>query len=84
MGSLRFKSCLANLLSFCRKVYEAADKDDSHEVVDLDFSKAFDCVPHRRLPRKLMARGIGGKAYNWITAWISDRKHRVAVNSKNI
>ncbi len=52
-------------------------------VVDsiyLDFSKAFDTVPHKRLLGKLEAYGIRGDLYNWIKAFLSDRTHEVVVN----
>jgi hypothetical protein len=48
------------LLSFFSEVFEAVDKDKEYDVVYLDFSKAFDRVPHERLIRKLEAHGIGG------------------------
>ena len=43
------KSCLTNWLSFYRKVFETIDKGDEYDIVYLDFSIAFDRVPHRRL-----------------------------------
>ena len=62
-GFMKGKSCLTNLLTFYRKVYEAADKDENYDVIYLDFSKAFDKVPHQRLLHKVRAHGIGGKVY---------------------
>ena len=47
-GFTKGKSCLTNLLSFYKRVYEAADDDNSYDIVYLDFSKAFDKVPHLR------------------------------------
>ncbi len=47
-GFIKGKSCLTNLLSCYNRVYEAADNDESFDVVYLDFSKAFDKVPHQR------------------------------------
>ena len=79
-GFMKGKSCLTNLLTFYRKVYEAADKDENYDVIYLDFSKAFDKVPHQRLLHKVKAHGIGGKVYTWIEAWLRDRKQRVQVN----
>ncbi len=36
-------------LSFYNGIYEAADNDESNVIIYLDFSKAFDKVPHQRL-----------------------------------
>ena len=76
------KSCLTNLLSFYKKVYEAADNNDDYDIIYLDFSKAFDKVPHQRLLSKVKAHGIEGKVFRWIKEWLSDRKQRVQVNGE--
>ena len=55
------KSCLTNLLSFYKKVFETINKGDEYDIVYLDFSKAFDRAPHKRLLSKVKAHGIDGK-----------------------
>ena len=44
------------------------------DIVFLDFAKAFDKVPHRRLMEKIAKHGIGGKLYKVIENWLSGRK----------
>ena len=51
-------------MTFYRKVYEAADKDENYDVIYLDFSKAFDKVPLQRLLHKVRAHGIRVKYTN--------------------
>ncbi len=63
------------------RVYEAAENDESFDIVYLDFSKAFDKVPHQRLLNKVRAHGIDGRVYEWIRAWISNR-NQVSINGK--
>ena len=46
----------------------------------LDFSKAFDSVPHKRLLYKLSYYGITGKTNNWINAFLSNRRQCVSIN----
>ena len=46
----------------------------------LDFSKAFDKVPHERLLNKIAAHGIGGNLIKWIRGWLINRKQRVCIN----
>ena len=56
---------------------------DHHQQVDLvllDFCKAFDTVPHRRLLSKLSSYGIHNQTYHWITFWLTDRKQQVTVD----
>ncbi len=76
------KSCLTNLLSFYSKVFEAVDQNENYDVVYLDFSKAFDKVPHQRLLKKVEAHGMDGKVLKWIRVWLSSRKLRVQINGK--
>ena len=49
------------------------------DVIYLDFQKAFDKVPHKRLMNKLKAYGIQGNIYTWIQNFLSNRKQRVSV-----
>ena len=49
------------------------------DVLYLDFSKAFDTVPHRRLLVKLAAYGIGGNLLRWITLFLNGRRQRVVI-----
>ena len=52
------------------------------DSIYLDFSKAFDIVPHARLESKLKSPGIGGSVSDWITEWLTARVQRVVVNGK--
>jgi ribonuclease P/MRP protein subunit RPP40 len=55
------------------------DKGEPVDAIYLDFQKAFDKVPHRRLMKKVYAMGIGGEIYNWIEDWLKNRKQRVCL-----
>jgi len=46
-------SCLSNLLTFLDTVTSMIDSGNNVDVIFMDFSKAFDRVPHVRLGRKL-------------------------------
>lgn len=74
------RSCLTNLLEFFRVMFATHDQSKAVDVVYLDFKKAFDKVPHRRLMLKVRALGIRGSVAAWIEAWLTDRRQRVVVN----
>jgi hypothetical protein len=74
------RSCLTNLLDFFHYVFDVFDESRSVDVVYLDFQKAFDKVPHKRLLNKLRTHGISGNIRNWLEDWLSERKQRVVLN----
>jgi len=53
-----------------KKVVNQIDAGDPVDVIYLDFQKAFDKVPHRRLLQKLRAYGIAGSITNSIENWL--------------
>jgi hypothetical protein len=81
-GFMPRKSCATNLPEFLEKITSLVDKGDSVDVVFLDFAKAFDKVPWKRLMTKLRAHGVSGSVFRWIRAWLTDRKQRVVLNGK--
>ena len=51
-----------NMLSFLSKIYRALDENTTDDVVAyyIDFTKAFDKVPHLELLKKTANIGAGG------------------------
>jgi ribonuclease P/MRP protein subunit RPP40 len=82
-GFVKNKSCLTNLLEFLEYVSEYVDKGMPIDVIYLDFRKAFDKVPHKRLLLKVRAHGINGKIARWIEEWLKEREQRVVLNGKS-
>ena len=79
-GFLPHLSCLTNLLEFLEEITKLIDEGHSIDVLFLDFSKAFDKVPHVRLISKIKAHGIEGQIADWIKEWLTNRKQRVVLN----
>ena len=77
------RSCCTNLIEFMDRVTAAADAGEPMDVVFLDFAKAFDKVPHKRLGEKLRAHGVGGDLWRWIQNWLSNRQQRVVLNGRS-
>ena len=74
------RSCLTNLVDFFHDMFSIYDKSRAVDILYLDFRKAFDKVPHKRLMAKVRSLGIIDKVGNWIEYWLSDRKQRVVIN----
>ena len=64
-------------------LYRSQDQKEQVDVAVLDFSKAFDTVPHDRLLGKLEFYGITGPVHNWICAFLKGRSQRVMVEGEH-
>ena len=53
---------------------------DQLDAIVLDFSKAFDRVPHKRLCMKLEHYGIRGPVLHWLENFLSDRTQQVILD----
>ena len=73
-------SCESQLIETVHDWMTALDNTTQIDAILLDFAKAFDKVPHKRLLSKLTSYGITGNTHNWITSFLSNRKQRVSVN----
>ena len=57
------RSCETQLLTTVHKIWQANENIHQADAIILDFAKAFDSVPHRRLLHKLHHFGIEGSLY---------------------
>ena len=80
-GFVKNRSCLTNLLAFLEYVCGYIDKGLPVDVIYLDFRKAFEKVPHKRLMVNVKAHDIGGKIWGWIDDLLSGRR-RVTLNDR--
>ena len=80
-GFRRHRSCVTQLLDAMNDFTELIENGDCIDSIYLDFRKAFDTVPHKRLINKLKAYGVNGPFLDWIESFLSNRKQRVKVNN---
>jgi len=59
------------------------DNDIPTDVAFMDFRKALDAVPHRRLLYKLQNYGVKGHIHSWITNYLSGRTQYVKINNSS-
>ena len=74
------RSCESQLITTLHDLSSNHNMYKTTDIAILDFSKAFDVVPHRRLLQKLSFYGIRGKTLAWFEAFLVGRVQRVAVN----
>jgi ribonuclease P/MRP protein subunit RPP40 len=54
-------------------------KGNQLDIAFIDFAKAFDVVPHKRLIIKLKSYGLSGSLLKRIESFLSERKQRVTI-----
>ena len=79
-GFRKGRSCLTHLLKHMDNVIHSILEGHEHDVVYLDFAKAFDKVDHEILIKKLKLFGINGKLLAWIKEFLLDRNQLVTIN----
>lgn len=76
------RSCETQLIMTAEDLARSLDQKDQVDAIALDFSKAFDRVPHERLLLKLRHYGIRGELQQWIRSFLTDRSQRVVVDGQ--
>ena len=76
-------SCESQLLITTDEFIQNLEGKTQTDVVVLDFSKAFDVVPHQRLLHKLDHYGIRGTTLNWIQNFLTNITQKVVVDGSS-
>ena len=74
-------SCVVQLINVMEDWTYAIECGRSVDVIYLNFSKAFDRVPHAHLISKLSGYGTGGLLLKWTDDFLTDRKQRVCARN---
>ena len=81
-GFLDGRSTSLQLLKVLDQWTEAIDSGDIIDCIYMDYAKAFDKVPHRRLVGKLSSYGVSNQLVRWIQDFLTDRFQQVSVNGE--
>ena len=73
-------SCETQLVTTVHDLLTKYDIGAQVDVAILDFSKAFDTVPHKKLLHKLTQYGIDGNINSWLCDFLTNRQMRVVVD----
>ena len=63
-------------------IAESLDNGDKIDAIILNFSKAFDLVPHGRLLTKIANSGVNSRVVVWIRQFLLGRTQRVRVGGQ--
>ena len=81
-GFRKQRSCETQLIGLTQELHERLEEKAQVDMIVLDFSKAFDKVPHQRLMTKLWNYGIRGNTHAWIKSFLLGRTQRVVVDGE--
>lgn len=73
------RACNTNLLETTDLITSLTNEGHAVDVIFLDFAKAFDKVPHKRLILKLQSLGISGNLISWLRDFLNERRQRVVL-----
>ena len=81
-GFRKGHSCVTQLIEVIEDWTNELDQHNKVDAIYLDFQKAFDTVPHKRLLRKLQGYGISGSLLRWLESFLVGRKQKVVLNGE--
>lgn len=82
-GFCNGRSCVTQLLTTINDWLGDMDNKVPVDAAYLDFRKAFDTVPHKRLMSKLRGYGVRGNLLSWIEDFLSNRTQFVSINGES-
>ena len=82
-GFCNGNSCESQLILTMHDIMQNFDFKQQTDLLMLDFSKAFDTVPHKKLLSKLGKYGITGNINKWMQSFLVHRKQQVIVEGES-
>lgn len=82
-GFLKGRSTTSALVDLIENIIDNLEEGKHVSAVLLDYSKAFDCLGHDLILKKLSALGIEGLAKGWVESYLKDRRQIVEIQQKH-
>ena len=73
------RSCETQLIATIHELANGLSDGQQIDAILLDFAKAFDKVPHKRLLHKLQYYGVSDYTLKWVESFLNSRKQHVLV-----
>lgn len=81
-GFRKRRSTVTQLLLTCEDFATSLNSRSQVDAILLDFSKAFDKVPHKHLIYKLQFYGLRGNYLNWARSFLQNRTQRTVIDGE--
>jgi hypothetical protein len=73
-------SCESQVVTNCQDIADSLDEGGRADAIVIDFSKAFNVVPHDRLLTKISETGVELRVVKWIKNLLSGHSQRVRID----
>ena len=83
-GFRKSRSCESQPIMTAQDLADNLNRNKQVDGILLDFSKAFDKVPHQRLLDKLNYYGVRGNLHSWIKDFLTNRKQEVVLEGNTL
>ena len=80
-GFRKQRSTVHAISTLLNQIYSNINRSVITAVVNIDFSKAFNCVQHSILLEKLKRLNLHDNIIKWIASYLEDREQRTLVNN---
>ena len=77
------RSCESQLITTIHHIFSSVESTKQVDAVVLDFAKAFDTVPHKRLLHHLKHLGIQDSLLSWMSSFLTEREQTVVVQGSS-
>ncbi|SCV66640.1 Reverse transcriptase (RNA-dependent DNA polymerase) [Anaplasma phagocytophilum] len=78
-GFQRGRSCETQLFELVTDLHNSVHSSKPVDAIFIDFAKAFDRVPHKRLIHKLNKYNLSTSVVKWITNFLANRRQSVVI-----
>ena len=82
-GFVKKRSTTTNLMVYVNSLVNSIEKRRQVDAIYVDFSKAFDRVPHALAVDKMRCMGLPYWTTTWIQSYLTDRSAYVSINGNN-
>ena len=80
-GFRKHLSCESQLTMLFQDILASVDQRNGVDLAFIDFTKAFDKVPHKHLMNKLEAYNLDKRVLGWIKGFLSNRTQKVIMDN---
>ena len=82
-GFRKGRSCETQLALTIDDLARSLNSQGQTDMIIMDFSKAFDCVPHQRLLNKIHHYGVRGPLHAWLASFLTRRYQQVILDGSS-